>query len=82
MFKTVGDYVPCDHGELEAGFEKIAIYVGADSEVKHAARQLPSGLWTSKLGDFEDIEHPLFVLEGGAYGWVKRFLKRPTPLPS
>jgi hypothetical protein len=43
---------------LEIGVRKVAIYadVHADSWT-HAARQLPNGKWTSKLGDFEDVEH-------------------------
>jgi hypothetical protein len=81
LFKLEGGYEPCENGEPEEGFEKIAIYVGLDKEVKHAARQQPSGEWTSKCGDLEDIEHALSVLEGGGYGWVKKFLKRPALKP-
>lgn len=76
MYQAQGGYLPCDNGSSEEGFEKIALYVGDDNEVKHAARQLPSGKWTSKLGDFEDIEHDLEALEGGGYGTVKQILKR------
>jgi hypothetical protein len=48
---------------------------------KHAARSLPNGAWTSKLGDDEDIEHStLAVLEGREYGRAKVFLKRPNSL--
>jgi hypothetical protein len=76
LYRTQG-YFSCDNGLFEEGFEKIALYVGDDNEVKHAARQLQSARWTSKLGDFEDIEHELEALEGGGYGTVKQFLKRP-----
>ena len=34
---------------LEPGWERIALFT-IDNEVKHAARQLPSGTWTSKMG--------------------------------
>ena len=42
----------------------------------HAARQLRSGRWTSKLGQAEDIEHELRALEGAIHGAVVLILKR------
>ncbi len=43
---------------MEGGVTKVAIYGDIDADSwTHAARQLPNGKWTSKLGDFEDIEH-------------------------
>jgi hypothetical protein len=75
-FATVG-YTPCRTGELEPGFEKVAIYAQGD-EVRHAARQQASGAWRSKLGQDEDIEHTWAGLEGPFYGTVVAFLKRPT----
>jgi hypothetical protein len=76
-FATLG-YLPCDNPTLESGFEKIALYADATGEPTHAARQLPSGAWTSKLGDLEQIEHSrLEALEGQEYGKAVRFLKRP-----
>jgi hypothetical protein len=80
LYRAVGGFIPCDDGNLEAHVEKIALYAGSDHEVRHAALQLPTGMWTSKLGDFEDIQHTLEVLEGGGYGTVKKFLKRPRPV--
>ena len=78
LYHYEGGYVPCDNSDLEEGFEKIALFVGLDKEVTHAARQLPSGKWTSKLGDWEDIEHDaLDALVGDWYGTVARILKRP-----
>ncbi len=75
VFEHVG-FVCCDDGGLEAGFEKIAIY-GDENEYEHAAKQLPSGKWTSKLGADEDIEHETTdALEGVQYGRVLRFMKR------
>src|SRR2546425_9154038 len=44
-------YICCHSAELEAGVEKIAIYVQADGTPTHAARQTESGAWTSKLGE-------------------------------
>jgi hypothetical protein len=56
---TVG-FVASDDGELEPGFEKIAVYAHSEAEYTHAARQLPSGKWSSKLGKWEliDTTHP------------------------
>ncbi|SRR6266478_2827046 len=64
--------------KLENGIEKIAIFVDDKEVPTHAARQLDSGMWTSKCGvQLEDIEHKTFAaLEGRAYGLVAVFLKR------
>ena len=61
---------------FEAGYEKVALY-HSSTFYTHAARQLPDGKWTSKLGRAEDIEHrsPDDVA-GGVYGEVARILKR------
>jgi hypothetical protein len=80
-YRSVG-YAECPDGSLEAGIEKIALYakVGLLGEVTptHAAYQLPNGHWTSKLGDFEDIEHfQVASLNGPQYGGVVQYLARP-----
>jgi hypothetical protein len=75
LFSSIG-YELCDDATLEAGYEKVAIY--ADSgEPTHVARQLPSGRWTSKVGDLVDIEH-LWPgdLEGKRQGWVALVMRR------
>lgn len=70
-------YVPCETADLEPGFQKIAIFTNASGEPTHAARQLPNGRWTSKLGDWEDIEHELAGVEGEKmYGSTRQILKR------
>jgi hypothetical protein len=76
-YETLG-FRPCETGELEIGQEKIAIFVHeVHGRVTHAARQLPDGCWTSKLGDFHDIKHKtLRALECPDYGRVARFLRR------
>jgi hypothetical protein len=78
IFKDHG-YIQCDSDKSEAGFEKIAAYqIPEDDEPSHAARQLESGKWTSKLGSSHDIEHDsLDLLEGDAYGEVVLIMKRP-----
>jgi hypothetical protein len=61
---------------VEPGFEKVALIVDARGVPTHAARQLPTGRWTSNLGAWEDIEHELHALEGHAYGIVALLLTR------
>lgn len=80
-YRTLG-YEPCDSAAVEFGVEKIAVYVDDLREPKHAARQLPSGKWTSKLGRGEDIEHD--ALHGDyppscSYGHVAAILSRTRP---
>ncbi|HEX4612656.1 MAG TPA: hypothetical protein VH092_30960, partial [Urbifossiella sp.] len=76
-FLAIG-FEPCPDGAAEPGWEKIALYA-AGPFYTHAARQLPSGAWTSKLGRSDDIEHDTAeAIAGGVYGEVFRFLKRPA----
>ena len=74
-------YSLCFDGTLEGGIEKIALFGKgpAGSEVPtHAALQLPSGRWTSKLGPFEDIEHTTAnAVDGPVYGHLICYLSRP-----
>jgi hypothetical protein len=76
-FATLG-YVPCAADAPEAGFDRIALFADTAGVPTHAARQLPSGRWTSKLGFLEDIEHDLHDLSGAEYGAVVQILRRPT----
>jgi len=78
-FGTLG-YTLCQDENLEPGFEKIAMFAD-DQAPQHAARQLPNGRWTSKLGELEDIEHGLRDLEGVEYGKVVVLMKRLLPVP-
>jgi len=69
-------YCRCDNQLLEPGYEKVAIYV-LDGKPTHAARQLPTGKWTSKLGLSIDIEHDSpELLNGPIYGNAAIFMKR------
>lgn len=74
-FELLG-YTVCEPSQPEAGWEKVALYQRQGAPT-HASRQLPSGLWTSKLGSLEDIEHALAAIEGVVYGQVGVILKRP-----
>lgn len=69
-------YEPCDSSALVEGLEKVAIY-GIGNMAEHVARQLPSGRWTSKMGQGIDIEHELNGLVGGDYGDVLTLMQRP-----
>ncbi len=74
-FESLG-YSRCGDGDLEPDFEKVAFYA-LGGHPKHAARQLPDGQWSSKLGKYIDITHTLHGLEGPLYGDVAGFMKRP-----
>ena len=74
-------YRLCFDGSLEAGIQKIALYgkdQGNGVVPTHAALQLESGEWTSKLGPFEDIKHATVQdVDGPVYGAVICFLSKP-----
>ena len=87
LYKIKCGYDPCpeNSSKLEPGFEKIALYADSKNQVTHAARQLEDGTWTSKLGDWEDINHK--TLDGltrdnfsPAYGNVVQILRRNRKL--
>ena len=71
------DFAPADNETLESGIEKVALFIDANGVPTRAARQLPTGRWTSKLGFSEDSEHDLRALEGDLYGTVALVLRRP-----
>lgn len=96
-FESLG-YIKCE-GEIplsaiyESSFEKVAIYhtrIGnpwtPSGSPTHAALQTGDGIWMSKLGPWEDIEHVnLECLSGDdptgtiqPYGEPIRILKRPN----
>ena len=77
LFESRG-YEECSDGEHEPGVGKVGIFA-KEGVPTHAARQLPSGRWSSKCGELEDVEHELRSLEGTAYGTVVAFLSRPDP---
>jgi hypothetical protein len=76
-FATLG-HDECPSADLELGMEKIALFADAAGIPTHAARQLPTGRWTSKLGVLVDIEHELTDLEGTEYGSVALVMRRPV----
>lgn len=75
-FATLG-FSYCKGPELEDGMEKVALYADTSGKPTHMARQLPTGLWTSKLGRDKDIEHQdPAALNGPIYGRAGIFLAR------
>jgi hypothetical protein len=79
-YETLG-YELCFDGSLVADSEKIAIFgkENPDGSVSptHAAIQLVSGEWSSKLGTLEDIRHDTVDdVRGPAYGRVICFMSR------
>ena len=71
-------YSVCTGGDIEIGFERIAIYVDGNGKWQHAARQESNGTWVSKLGDEEDVNHPTEHCFGDSiYGTVVYYMERP-----
>lgn len=79
-YESLG-YRLCYDGNVEIGIEKIALFgigpAGAETPT-HAALQLESGEWTSKLGPFEDVRHKVVgAVNGPVYGSVICYMRRP-----
>lgn len=70
-------YEPCEGGALVAGVEKVCLYEKGGIPT-HAALQLSTGRWSSKLGPDEDVEHDLGDLEGRRYGRPAAWFARPV----
>jgi hypothetical protein len=71
-------FTRCEEPVPEPGVEKVAVYWNGETQEIHFALQLPSGLWTSKVGRWEDITHELDGLTGDRYGQVIGFVSRPA----
>jgi hypothetical protein len=46
----------CDDPSFEDGYLKIALYAVGET-FHHVAKQLPSGSWSSKIGEAHDVKH-------------------------
>lgn len=74
-------YELCGDDSYEDGYRKIAIFCQKDSDVvTHAALMYDKVFWTSKMGHGALIKHKLYSLDGGAYGRVRCFMKRPNTI--
>lgn len=58
-----------------AEYEVLAFYQRGD-EVRHVARQLIGGRWSSKLGPEMDLSHELHELYSKGYGGLGWKMKR------
>jgi hypothetical protein len=75
MFRKHHGFERCNNGDLEDGYEKIAIYTKG-RKFCHVARQVPDGRWESKLGTLDDVIHGLEAVEGQLYGAATIFMRR------
>ena len=75
LFKWLG-FKKCHSPRLEADYQKVALYASKGLWT-HAALQMATGHWRSKLGPEELIEHesPLSVT-GDLYGNVYLYMRR------
>src|SRR5579862_3353807 len=75
------NYLPCADGSLQGGLEKVALFAKRMTGLlvpTHAALQLETGEWTSKMGTLEDISHmTVEAVDGPIYGQAVQFLSRP-----
>ena len=77
VFELLGGFELCKNAKFVVGYEKIAFYLGPDNRPRHAARQLDSKTWSSKIGGGCLIHHKgLSCLNGSEYGKAEVFMKR------
>lgn len=75
-FESIG-FEQCTNGDLESGYQKVVLYADADGAWTHAAKQLPDGAWSSKIGSCEDIRHLTpYALCSCDYGSVWHYMRR------
>lgn len=81
VFAGLG-YERCDDGRADGGYQKVALYE-VNGEMKHAAMQMPSGRWRSKMGQGPVIEHRSpDSLSNGIYGDATTYMGRMALLES
>jgi hypothetical protein len=65
----------CDGPDPEDGYEKIAVFQKGGL-FKHVALIASPETWKSKLGEYEDLDHPHDGMDGGKYGNICKYLRR------
>jgi hypothetical protein len=79
LFKRWG-FELCEHGSLEPGYLKIAIY-STRGYFHHVAKQLRTNVWSSKMGDGHDLWHRDLEALYDSIFWpdatVTHFMRRP-----
>lgn len=81
LFQQEG-FTDCENGDFAPAVVKIALYRIPDGNGgyrwTHAARQLKTGLWTSKLGSSYEVTHRKpDDLDGALYGTVYAYMSKP-----
>ncbi len=81
LFQQEG-FTDCENGDFDPAVVKIALYRIPDGNGgyrwTHAARQLKTGLWTSKLGSSYEVTHRKpDDLDGALYGTVYAYMSKP-----
>ncbi len=77
VFAGLG-YQRCEDSCPESGYQKVALYE-EDGKWTHAAVQMPSGRWRSKMERGPLIEHlSPESLAGGVYGHPTTYMRRPV----
>ena len=72
-----------EYFEKDNKYTIIALYTKDENQFMHVARLLENGKWTSKIGNWEDIEHTtLNSLSGGAYGEPTVFMRKLKTISS
>jgi len=75
VFAGLG-FQQCQDSSVEVGYEKVALYED-QGEWTHAAAQIPTGRWRSKMGEGPVIEHRSpESLSGGIYGEATVYMRR------
>lgn len=75
LFQLYG-YELCENGDYETSMKKVVLYA-KNGSCTHASRQLSNGLWTSKMGPLNDIQHGIpESLEGNFFGKIHCFMKK------
>ncbi|HYE53679.1 MAG TPA: hypothetical protein VD996_02510 [Chitinophagaceae bacterium] len=75
-FQQYFGFEECLSKEYEEGFIKIVLYEDKNQDFKHVARVLPNGYFTSKMGNYEDIQHSLEAVCGNEYGYPVLYMKK------
>jgi hypothetical protein len=74
---TVG-FLKCKNAKFRDGFDHAAIF-GSGGLFKHVSLMVGPDLWKSKIGEYEDFDHPLRDRALGEYGKFVTYIVRPTP---
>lgn len=75
-FQEYFGFEECNDIEYEEGFIKVVLYEDNNRDFKHVARVLSNNLLTSKMGDYEDIQHSIEAICGDEYGYPRLYMRK------